>query len=148
MLLCIQEAWPEYGQPTRLIDLSTTPLPLFVYVATLCCFIDEEREDLIERLDVWLHQCNSNAPQLDQIYQPILHYVLSGSYNTLKKPKLLAENHWSEFSTILGAVILVTTPLSCRAIAPLLSIPKHRVTLKLQNVHAVLSAPQNLVEPI
>ncbi|KAH8744548.1 hypothetical protein F5883DRAFT_476236, partial [Diaporthe sp. PMI_573] len=144
----IREAWPEHGQLTRLIDLSTTPSPLFIYAATLCRFIDEEREDPIEQLDLWLQQCDSNTPQLDQIYQPILHYVLFGSYNTLEKPKPLAENHRAEFFDVLGAVVLVATPLSCQAIASLLSIPTRRVNLRLRNLHAVLNAPKNLVSPI
>jgi hypothetical protein len=74
--------------------------------------------------------------------------VLFGSYNTLEKPKPLAENHRAEFFNVLGAVVLVATPLSCQGIASLLSIPTRRVNLRLRNLHAVLSVPKNFVAPI
>ncbi|KAH8752748.1 hypothetical protein F5883DRAFT_353793, partial [Diaporthe sp. PMI_573] len=146
----IQEAWPEHQQLTRLISLSTTPSPLFIYAATLCRFIDDPdvREDPTDQLDLWLLQCDSNAPQLDQIYLPILHYVLFGSYNMLEKPKPLGESHRAELLHILGAVVLVANPLSCHAIASLLSIPTRRVTLRLRNLHAVLSVPRYPDTPV
>ncbi|KAH9225242.1 hypothetical protein K456DRAFT_1776097 [Colletotrichum gloeosporioides 23] len=146
----ILELWPDQNQLERLIHLSTTPSPLFIYAATLCRFIDDpdEREDPTDQLDLWLQQCDSNAPQLDQIYLPILHYVLFGSYNTLERPKPLAENHRVELFGVLGAVVLVATPLSCKSIAALLGIPIYRVTLRLRNLHAVLSVPHDHETPV
>ncbi|OLN95224.1 hypothetical protein CCHL11_08144, partial [Colletotrichum chlorophyti] len=135
----------ENKQLDRLIHLSTTPSPLFIYAATLCRFIDDpdEREDPIDQLDLWLQQCDMNAPQLSQIYLPIIHYVLFGSYNTLERPKPLPETHRTELFDVLGAVVLVATPLSHKAIAGLLNITTHRVILRLRNLHAVLSIPQD-----
>ncbi|KAF6802795.1 vegetative incompatibility protein het-e-1, partial [Colletotrichum musicola] len=121
----ITETWPACDQLSRVISLSTTPSPLFIYAATLCRFIDDRdgREDPIEQLDLWLEQCNSNAPQLDQIYLPILHFVLFGSYNIHEKPKPLAHKNRVELFEVLGAVVLAATPLSAQSIASLLDIP-------------------------
>ncbi|KAF4921083.1 Vegetative incompatibility protein HET-E-1 [Colletotrichum fructicola] len=141
----IDETWPDHRQIDRLIHLSTTPSPLFIYAATLCRFIDDadEQEHPIDQLALWLRQSSSNTPQLDQIYLPILHYVLFGSYNTQEKPKPLAEDLRMELFDVLGAVVLVATPLSSKAIAALLGIPTHRVTLRLRHLHAVLSVPHD-----
>ncbi|CAI0650516.1 unnamed protein product, partial [Colletotrichum noveboracense] len=146
----ILEIWPDQGQLDRLIFLSTTPSPLFIYAATLCRFIDDpdERDDPVDQLDLWLHQCDSNTPQLDQIYLPILHYVLFGSYNTEEKPKPLAENLRMELFDVLGAVVLTATPLSNKAIAALLRIPTRRVISRLRHLHAVLSVPRDPDNPV
>ncbi|KAE9565769.1 hypothetical protein CGMCC3_g18048 [Colletotrichum fructicola] len=146
----IKETWPDQRQLDRLIYLSTTPTPLFIYAATLCRFIDDpdEQEDPVDQLDLWLNQSNSNTPQLDQIYLPILHYVLFGSYNTQEKPKPLAENLRMELFDVLGAVVLVATPLSKKTIAALLGIPNRRVALRLRHLHAVLSVPHDADTPV
>ncbi|TLD22979.1 hypothetical protein PspLS_07041 [Pyricularia sp. CBS 133598] len=146
----ILENWPDPAQLDRLIHLATTPSPLFIYAATLYRFIDDpdKREDPVDQLEVWLRQCDSNTPQLDQVYLPILHYVWFGSYNVHEKPKPLAENLRMELFDILGAVTLVATPLSYKAIAALLGIPSRRVTLWLRHLHAVLSVPKDPETPV
>ncbi|KAH7309671.1 hypothetical protein B0I35DRAFT_85191 [Stachybotrys elegans] len=145
----ISDPWPDQQQLDRLIHLSTTPSPLFIYAATLCRFIDtDERDDPMDQLNLWLQQCDSNTPQLDQIYLPILHYALFGSYNIHEKPKPLAENLRTELFDVLGAVVLVVTPLSSTAMAALLGIPTHRVALLLRHLHAVLSIPCDPQSPV
>ncbi|KAF6794556.1 g-protein beta wd-40 repeats containing [Colletotrichum musicola] len=126
----ITETWPACDQLSRVISLSTTPSPLFIYAGTLCRFIDDRdgREDPTEQLDLWLEQCDSNAPQLDQIYLPILHFVLFGSYNIHEKPKPLAHKNRVELFEVLGAVVLAATPLSAQSIASLLDIPERSNT--------------------
>ncbi|KAF5520215.1 Vegetative incompatibility protein HET-E-1 [Colletotrichum aenigma] len=146
----IQETWPDERQFDRLIQLSTTPSPLFIYAATLCRFIDDpdKREDPVDQLDLWFHQSDSSTPQLDQIYRPILHYVLFGSYNTDEKPKPLAEDRRTELCHLLGALVLVASPLPSKAIAALLGIPMRRVTLWLYHLRAVLSVPRGHDTPV
>ncbi|KAE9566302.1 Vegetative incompatibility protein [Colletotrichum fructicola] len=146
----ILETWPDQRQLDRLIHLSTTPSPLFIYAATLCRFIDDAdgREDPVDQLTLWLEQSDNNTPQLHQIYSPILHYVLFDSYNIREKPKPLAENLRLELFDILGAVVLVANPLSQRAIAALLGIPIRRVPLRLRHLHAVLSVPRDSDTPV
>ncbi|KAE9568203.1 hypothetical protein CGMCC3_g15668 [Colletotrichum fructicola] len=146
----IQETWPDEIQLDRLVHLSTTPSPLFIYAATLCRFIDDpdKREDPVDQLDLWFHQSDSDTPQLDQIYRPILHYVLFGSYNTDEKPKPLAEDRRTELFHLLGALVLVASPLPSKAIAALLGIPMRRVTPWLYHLRAVLSVPRDHDTPV
>ncbi|KAK1624188.1 hypothetical protein BDP81DRAFT_383228 [Colletotrichum phormii] len=146
----IQETWPAEEQLGRLIHLSTTPSPLFIYAATLCRFIDDpdKREDPVDQLDLWFHPSDSDTPQLDQIYRPILHYVLFGSYNTDEKPKPLAEDRRTELFNLLGALVLVASPLPSKAIAALLGIPIRRVTPWLHHLRSVLSVPRDHDTPV
>ncbi|KAK1997162.1 WD40 repeat-like protein [Colletotrichum falcatum] len=129
----ILETWPTQAQLDRLIHLSTTPSPLFIYAATLCRFIDDpdERDD-----------------PLDHIYLPILHHVLFGSYNTNERPRPLQENTRAELFDVLGAVVLAVTPLSYNAIAGLLGISAHKVTSPLRHLQAVLSVPRDPKTPV
>ncbi|KAK2020450.1 hypothetical protein LX32DRAFT_327055, partial [Colletotrichum zoysiae] len=149
----IAEPWPDHGQLHRFISLSTTPSPLFIYAATLCRFIDnpddpDGREYPKDQLDDWLQQCDSNAPQLDQVYMPILHYLLFGSYNTCEKPKPLTGDRRAELFAVLGTVVLAATPLSSREIASLLRIDSDRVAFRLRSLHAVLSIPSEDHYPV
>ncbi|KAK2754610.1 vegetative incompatibility protein het-e-1 [Colletotrichum kahawae] len=146
----IQENWPDERQLNRLIQLSTTPSPLFIYAATLCRFIDDpdKREDPVDQLDLWFHQSDSGTPQLDQIYRPILHYILFGSYNTNEKPKPLAARRQTELFHLLGAVVLLASPLPSKAIAALLGIPIRRITPWLYHLRAVLSVPRDHDTPV
>ncbi|KDN70108.1 hypothetical protein CSUB01_12021 [Colletotrichum sublineola] len=149
----IADPWPHHRQLYRLISLSTTPSPLFIYAATLCRFIDnpkdpDGREYPKDQLDDWLQQCDSNAPQLDQVYMPILHYLLFGSYNTCEKPKPLTEDRRAELFAVLGTVALAATPLSSHEIASLLRIDPDRVAFRLRSLHAVLSIPSKDHYPV
>ena len=38
----IKDPWPEPGELERLINLATTPSPLFIYTATLCRFVEDK----------------------------------------------------------------------------------------------------------
>lgn len=145
-----EEPWPEHGKLDYLIDRATIPSPLFIYAATLCRFIGdaEGREDPTERLTVWLEQCDNDAPQLNQIYLPILHYLLFGSYNMLEKPKPLTDGNRSLLLLVLGAIVLFAAPLPARGIAGLLGIPPQRINFLLRNLHAVLSVPSDLGAPV
>ena len=87
-----KEPWPHPEDMDRLISLATNPSPLFIYAATLCLFVGdrEGRDNPKDRLNRWLDQCDSNAPQLNQIYEPILHQVLFSSYKEGNDPNLKA----------------------------------------------------------
>ena len=139
----ITDPWPEPKQLSRLVTLSTTPSPLFIYAATLCRFVSDQarRKDPVKQLRIWLQQCDSNAPQLDQIYRPILHYALFGTYDKSRTSEPLDEEERKELFDILGTVVLGAIPLSCQAISSLLSVPEYRVNLRLRDFHAVLSVP-------
>lgn len=146
----ISGGWPDPSDFDRIVNLATSPSPLFIYVTTLCRFIYDGsgRVQPTKRLKGWLEQCDSNTPQLDQIYLPILNYVLFGSYNPGDKPDPLDADEQSELLQILSAIVFLATPLPRRAIAALLDIPEHSVNHHLENLHAVLDAPSDSRAPV
>lgn len=145
-----KKPWPHPEEMHRLVSLATNPSPLFLYAATLCRFVDDEegRESPKDRLHRWLEQCDTNTPQLNQIYEPILHQVFFGSHKEGDRPNPLSMENQSQLRQILGAIILLATPLPARGLAALLGIDEDDVNHWLRNFHAVLHIPSDPSEPI
>jgi hypothetical protein len=145
-----EDPWPDPKDLDRLLTLATNPSPLFIYAATLCRFVDDGtgRENPTDQLKLWLEQCDSNASQLNQIYMPILHQVLFGSYKESEKPKPLSSRSRLQLLQILRSVILFATPLPARDLAALLKIHEGDVNHWLRNLHAVLKIPSDRNTPV
>jgi hypothetical protein len=145
-----KDPWPDPEDLDHLVNLATNPSPLFIYAATLCRFVyDEEgREKSTDQLKLWLEQCDSNVPQLNQTYMPILHQLVFGSYKEGENPKPLSSKSQSQLLQILGSIILLATPLPARGLAALLDIDEDDVNHWLRNLHAVLNVPSNPNAPV
>ncbi|KAH8653107.1 WD40-repeat-containing domain protein [Tricladium varicosporioides] len=147
-----KDPWPDPKDLDRLLNLATHPSPLFIYATTLCRFVydddDEGREEPGDQLDLWLEQCDSNAPQLYQIYMPILDQLLSGNYKKGERPKTLNSKNRSRLLQIISSIILLATPLPAQSLAILLNIDKDKVNHGLRNFHAVLNIPREPSKPV
>ncbi|KAI5863657.1 hypothetical protein GGS23DRAFT_509310 [Durotheca rogersii] len=141
----IEDPWPMSKDLERLVSLATTPWPLFIYASTVCRFIDDEEglKDPVERLELWLEQSDANTPQLDQIYNPILHNIFFGSHDQREKPKPLSDSEKSELRGVLGAIILIVTPLPVRCLATLLGISQTGLNRWLRQLRSVLNIPSD-----
>ncbi|WYZ39980.1 hypothetical protein EsH8_IV_000321 [Colletotrichum jinshuiense] len=135
-----QDPWPTAGDLDRLVQLATSPEPLFIYAATLCRFVyDEQRSrNPKNQLKLWLRQCEDNKSQLHQIYDPILSQVFLGN----------EEAESSQQLQFLGALILVATPLPAISLAFLLGVDIDDVNWWLIELHAVLDIPIEPHSPI
>ncbi|KAM0281217.1 hypothetical protein ACHAQH_003648 [Verticillium albo-atrum] len=135
-----QNPWPAAEDLDRLVQLATTPEPLFIYAATLCRFVyDEHRpRNPNNQLKLWLKQYDGNKSQLHQIYDPILGQVFHGMDEAEHKQQLL----------FLGALALLATPLSAESLVCLLSIDIDDVNWWLQELHGVLEIPDEPHRPI
>ena len=49
-----ERTWPASDQLDKLRTLATTPDPLFIYVATLCRFLETNSENPTDPLELWL----------------------------------------------------------------------------------------------
>lgn len=131
----VQEPWPEDKDLDRLVQLATTPEPLFIYAATLCRFVyDEQRRPRPpkKQLKLWLEQCDDNKPQLHQIYDPILSQMFQDN----------TEAEISQQLQFLGALVLLASPLSAASLAALLDIDvDDDVNWWLPELHSVLDIP-------
>src|ERR1700722_4200046 len=147
----IEDPWPDPKDLDRLVHLATNPTQLFIYAATLCRFVydeDDEWADPTERLNPRLAQCDRNASQLEQIYKPILMQSFSGRDKGGERVKHLSSERQSKVLQILGAIVLLTTPLPAGVLASLLGMHKDFVNRCLQNSHAVLSVPSEPNAPV
>ncbi|KAF6807326.1 vegetative incompatibility protein het-e-1, partial [Colletotrichum musicola] len=135
-----QDPWPDAEDLDRVVQLATTPEPLFIYAATLCRFVCDERNPRNPKtqLKLWLKQSGENKPQLDQIYDPILGQVFQNNDNAESSQQL----------QFLGALVLLATPLSAASLASLLDTDIDDVNWWLPELHAVLDIPTGTDDPI
>ncbi|KAH7308004.1 hypothetical protein B0I35DRAFT_101677 [Stachybotrys elegans] len=136
-----QDPWPASEDLDRLVQLATSPKPLFIYAATLCRFVyDGKSGPAKKKLELWLAQCDENKSQLDQMYEPILDQVFLGGYEQNSAQPLL----------FLHALVILATPVPAASLASLLELDMDDVGWCLLDLHAVLdiTSPLNPSEPI
>ncbi|KAJ4135266.1 hypothetical protein NW768_004888 [Fusarium equiseti] len=135
-----QSPWPSVEDVDHLVELSTSPEPLFIYAATLVRFIyDEKRlQNPKNQLKKWINQCKENRSQLHQMYNPILEQIFAFAKDTDFDQQLV----------FLGALVLVNTPLSLHALSSLLGLDVDDVSWWLPGLHAVLDIPSEPSNPI
>ncbi|KAK1990629.1 hypothetical protein LX36DRAFT_592221 [Colletotrichum falcatum] len=128
-----QGSWPTLKDFDRLVQLSTNPEPLFIYAATLCRFVCNERpgNNPKRQLRLWLKQSDENKSQLSQMYEPVLRQLCLESDEAETKQLL----------QVLGSVVLVAEPLSAASLACLLGMDIDDINCWLQGLHAVLDVP-------
>ncbi|KAM3450843.1 hypothetical protein MY3296_005800 [Beauveria thailandica] len=135
-----------------IIDLATNPFPLFIYASTFHRFlqISSPRRTPRSQLDRWLQNPDRLVPQLTQLYLQVLREAF--------KPPSDEQDYFTDAETleiemmngknIITAVVLAAEPLSPSHLACLLRMELHIVTGWLQQLRAVLSAPDDLNVPI
>ncbi|KAK2024518.1 hypothetical protein LX32DRAFT_626097 [Colletotrichum zoysiae] len=135
-----QGSWPTLKDFDRLVQLSTNPEPLFIYAATLCRFVCNERpgNNPKRQLRLWLKQSDENKSQLSQMYEPVLRQLCLESDEAETKQLL----------QVLGSVVLVAEPLSAASLACLLGMDMDDINCWLQGLHAVLDVPSEPWGPI
>lgn len=140
-----QDPWPSPEDLRRLVSLATKPSPLFVYAATLCRFIFDEQSkrqrNPKHRLEEWLRQCDDNQSQLNQIYTPILNELVRDNKGEITDDA-------NQLLQILGAIILLATPLPAPSLAAILRMGMDDVSCWLSDLHAVLDVPTEPHAPI
>jgi hypothetical protein len=110
---------------------------------TVCRFIGDPRWEPKKRLATILkYQTVSQASKLDRTYLPVLDQLLVGQ-DELEEEKLAGE-----FQEVVGAIIILASPLSIISLASLLRIPMDDIACRLDLLHSVLSVPSNKAYPI
>jgi hypothetical protein len=138
----IQDPWPTSEELDRIVQLATSPNPLFIYAATLCRFVNDGQRPgpAKKKLKLWLAQCDENKSQLDQMYEPILDQVFRGhDEESIAQPLLF-----------LHALVMLATPIPAISLASLLDLEMDEVEWCLSQLHAVLdiTIPLKPREPI
>ncbi|KAJ9656035.1 hypothetical protein H2201_008661 [Coniosporium apollinis] len=132
--------WPGESNIQALVEMA---IPLFIFAATVCRFVGDQRGNPKKRLGSILeYQTASWASKLDRTYLPILEQLL------LDQDEAEKESRAREFREVVGAVVLLADPLSIISLASLLNIPEEDVTCSLDSLHSVLSIPTDRDAPV
>ncbi|KAK6362986.1 hypothetical protein TWF730_000434 [Orbilia blumenaviensis] len=144
----LPENWPEEERTQKLIDMAT---PLFIYAATLCRFITDNKQHPEQRVRLLTeHDAIKPEPerhngtsgwqksQLDKTYLSVLQQIIGKDVDNTDTERII-----SEFREIVGTIINLTSPLSIPSLARLLSLEEYTIDNLLSHLHSVLDIPKN-----
>ncbi|PYH49351.1 putative wd40 protein [Aspergillus saccharolyticus JOP 1030-1] len=136
----LPKGWPGKD---RLQTLVTIAIPLFIFAATVCRFLEDPQWQPEERLVEFLDDpATRSASEMERTYLPILNQLLKGR-NKADSDKLK-----QEFHEIIGVIVLLARPLSVESLTTLLSKSKSTVKGRVESFRSVLSVPEDDVIPV
>jgi hypothetical protein len=130
--------WPGNGTLDALVKMA---VPLFIFAATACRFIEEGRHPERRLKELLEAQAATSGSQMDKIYQPVLNQLLTD--NDQESNELL-----QEFRDIVGVIIMLATPLSVESLTRLLHLPKRTISDILDPLHSVLNISRDSEAPV
>ncbi|KAK2938621.1 G-protein beta WD-40 repeat [Fusarium oxysporum f. sp. vasinfectum] len=133
--------WP--GE-SNLEKLTRAAVPLFIFAATLCRFVNDSclgsPDELLQSV---LHRTgNSQASKLDMTYSPVLEQQVVNRSGREKSDII------ESFRLIVGTIITLASPLPMHALALLLNVHVNKVATRLKALHSVLEVPESLESPV
>lgn len=133
--------WPGSSKVKTLVRMA---IPLFIFAATTCRFLADERlgtpkKQLEQLLD---SGSAANISQLSATYLPVLNRQIAGLTAKQSVEKI------QEFRSIVGSIIVLASPLSASALARILDLSEDTVEGRLRLLHSVLSVPLSAEEPV
>ncbi|KAI8648817.1 NACHT domain-containing protein [Fusarium sp. Ph1] len=133
--------WP--GQQT-LHDLTQMAVPLFIFAATVCRFIDNRKRGNPQKQlrEVLVQSSRSHRSQLDLTYGPVLRSQITDVSEDDRKQII------TDFSAVVGSIIVLASPLSVTALSQLLGVSPEVVDDRLDALHSVLSIPPTRTSPV
>ncbi|RSM18537.1 hypothetical protein CDV31_002673 [Fusarium ambrosium] len=138
----LDPGWPGTQATNILIEMA---IPLFIFAATMCRFIQDPLYDPASQLEKVLSYKSSaqdsEMKKLDTTYRPTLDQLLVGRTGRAKE-KLL-----KNFRDVVGVIVLLEEPLSISTLSCFVDIPEC-VSGILRPLHSVLSIPTSPHEPV
>ncbi|KAM0293119.1 hypothetical protein ACHAPM_011720 [Fusarium culmorum] len=133
--------WPGEA---NLEKLTMAAVPLFIFAATLCLFVNDaylgNPDELLQSV---LHLAGKgHASKLDMTYSPVLKQQLVNRSGRERCDII------ESFRLIVGTIVTLASPLSMRALALLLDVHVNKVTTRLRVLHSVLEVPDSLESPV
>ncbi|KAG8946138.1 hypothetical protein FRC03_001473 [Tulasnella sp. 419] len=135
------ESWPSQSDIDSLTERAKG---LFIYASASIAYIeDKEHREPKERLNRLLDDISDGGESpfadIDKLYR----YILNSSL-----PKRNAQEVAGRLRAILGAIVLLQDPLSSSAMEKLISMSEGSIRPTIIPLHAVLSVPDDVKEPI
>jgi hypothetical protein len=130
--------WPGVINIKKLVALS---VPLFIFAATICRIFEDPNWDPLDSLpEILTHQ--KDESKLDSTYLPVLDRLLNRQ--TEKQKKDLVQ----EFHQVVGAIVILESPLSVISLSRLIGLPERLIRLRLNSLHSVLRVPNDESLPV
>jgi hypothetical protein len=130
--------WPGSINLHNLVAFS---VPLFIFAATICRIFEDPDWDPVDSLaEILAHR--HDGSKLDGTYLPVLNKLFNRQ--TEKQKKQLVQ----EFHQVVGAIVILQTPLSVISLSRLLDISERLVHLRLNPLHSLLNVPDNETLPV
>ncbi|KAK4220487.1 hypothetical protein QBC38DRAFT_404829, partial [Podospora fimiseda] len=138
---------PDWPGKDVIRTLAQMAVPLFIFAATICRFVDDKRwsnpgDQLEKVLQYQTKTFESDLDKLDATYLPILDQLTVGRTDA-QNSRIL-----TEFRDAVGPIVLLAEPLPVSSLARLLNIPPTVVYGKLNSLHSVLDIPSHIDAPI
>jgi hypothetical protein len=138
----LEAGWPEEEVVRCLVQHASG---LFIWAATACRFV---REGLFadERLRIILEGSNFTATpgeHLNGTYMTVLRTSIQGIYTEQESLRL-----YNLLRSVLGAIVVLFSPLSLESLSKMLCIPKQRVDRTLRDLHSIFDIPQDQTHPL
>lgn len=130
--------WPGETSLQNLVALS---VPSFIFAATICRIFEDPYWDPVDSLTEILAHRNDGS-KLDGTYLPVLDRLLDGQSEKQKKQLV------QEFQQVVGAIVILESPLSVVSLSSLLGLPQSLVRLRLNPLQSVLSVPDSETLPV
>ncbi|CAG8932927.1 unnamed protein product [Penicillium salamii] len=130
--------WPGSTKIHQLVGLS---VPLFIFASTICRLLEDSQwhpEDSLA--DILAEERKGSG--LDGTYLPVLNRIVKNQSNHQRKQLI------SEFKEVVGAIILLETPLSVISLSKLARLSKRLIHLRLDSLHSVLNIPKDESSPV
>ncbi|KAF5696818.1 vegetative incompatibility het-e [Fusarium globosum] len=113
--------WP--GRPT-VQSLAQMAVPLFIFAATVCRFVDDRKRDSppIQLRKVLDYERKGHVSQLDLTYGPVLRSLIT-DVSENDKTQII-----NDFKMIVGSIVMLADPLSVWALSQLLEVDPEYTT--------------------
>lgn len=135
--------WPGTQVTDELIKMA---IPLFIFAATMCRFIQDPFYDPVTQLDKVMKykfsSQDSNMKKLDTTYRPTLDQLLIGRTEGEKETIL------KDFRDVVGVIVLLAEPLSVMTLSCLVDKSERAINGILRPLHSVLEVPISSQEPV
>ncbi|KAL4976093.1 hypothetical protein BDW66DRAFT_151436 [Aspergillus desertorum] len=131
--------WPGEERIKVLVDRT---VPLFIAAVTVCRFVSDMNWDPQRRLQAIIADKSTYVSKMESTYLPILKQLFVGQDN--RETQELVQ----EFKKIVGAIIILATPLSANTLSRLLNREPDDIKYRLAQLHSVLNIPDSLDAPV
>ncbi|KEZ42692.1 Uncharacterized protein SAPIO_CDS5949 [Scedosporium apiospermum] len=128
--------WPG---PSKIETLVTMAVPLFIFAATVCRFVQGNESPEIQLAKFLRYRSMS---QLDATYLPVLNQLVPRVDDSERSDVI------EGFRELIGPIVLLRTPLSPSSLEGLIQVRRDVIYDRLQLLHSVLSISPDIDTPI